>query len=199
MKEKTHLFPSNPLISREQRNQRNGHKSHVLWLTGLSGSGKSTLSNLLEQKLFDLNIQVFVLDGDRIRQGINDGLGFTREDRRENLRRMAEVAKLFLEAGFVVISAAISPLKKDRKMIEEILGAKFYSEIFVDTSLETCEERDVKGLYKKARQGEIEDFTGISAPYEKPENPNLRIHTENRKIEDCVQELYDYIQEKIKL
>lgn len=184
-------------ITREQRNKQNAHPSFVLWFTGLSGSGKSTLANAVEKLLFEKGIQTYTLDGDNIRQGVNRGLGFSAEDRKENLRRIAEVAKLFVDAGQICFSAFISPMRKDREMIASIVGKKDFFEVFVDTPLEVCEARDVKGLYKKARAGEITNFTGISAPYEAPENPALHIQTANESIEDSAKKIIAFIEEKI--
>lgn len=184
-------------ITREQRNKQNAHPSFVLWFTGLSGSGKSTLANAVEKLLFEKGIQTYTLDGDNIRQGVNRGLGFSAEDRKENLRRIAEVAKLFVDAGQICFSAFISPMRKDREMIASIVGKKDFFEVFVDTPLEVCEARDVKGLYKKARAGEITNFTGISAPYEAPENPALHIQTANESIEDSAEKIIAFIEEKI--
>ncbi len=184
-------------ITREQRNKQNAHPSFVLWFTGLSGSGKSTLANAVEKLLFEKGIQTYTLDGDNIRQGVNRGLGFSAEDRKENLRRIAEVAKLFVDAGQICFSAFISPMRKDREMIASIVGEKDFFEVFVDTPLEVCEARDVKGLYKKARAGEITNFTGISAPYEAPEKPALHIQTANESIEDSAEKIIVFIEEKI--
>lgn len=181
-------------ISRSKRNTVNGHESFVLWFTGLSGSGKSTIANKVEEELFYKGISTYSLDGDNIRSGINKGLGFTKEDRLENLRRIAEVAKLFVDAGIATIAAFVSPLISDREHVRQIVGKSDLIEIFVDTSLEECERRDVKGLYKKARAGEIKNFTGIDAPYEAPENPEIHIQTENTKVEEAVQQIITYLE-----
>ena len=191
------IITQNYEVTREDRNKNNTHPSFVLWFTGLSGSGKSTLANAVEKKLFNQGIQTYTLDGDNIRQGINKGLGFSAEDRKENLRRIAEVAKLFVDAGQICFSAFISPMRKDREMIASIVGENDFFEVFVDTPLEVCEERDVKGLYKKARAGEIANFTGISAPYEAPNNPDLHIKTANESIEDSAMKIIAFINEKI--
>jgi adenylylsulfate kinase len=169
----------------------------VLWFTGLSGSGKSTIANQVEKALFQQGKKCYSLDGDNIRTGLNKGLGFTKEDRKENLRRIAEVAKLFVDAGNICIAAFVSPLIEDRKQVEEIIGATDFYEIFVDTPLEECEKRDVKGLYKKARKGEIKNFTGISAPYEAPKQPALHIKTKNKSITESVQEVLDFLAHKL--
>jgi adenylylsulfate kinase len=182
-------------ISRSKRNKVNGHESFVLWFTGLSGSGKSTIANKVEEELFYKGISTYALDGDNIRSGINKGLGFTKEDRLENLRRIAEVGKLFVDAGIVTIAAFVSPLISDREQVKQIVGEKDLIEIFVDTSLEECEKRDVKGLYKKARAGEIKNFTGIDAPYEAPKHPDLHIKTETTGVDEAVQHIISYLEE----
>jgi adenylylsulfate kinase len=182
-------------ISRSKRNKVNGHESFVLWFTGLSGSGKSTIANKVEEELFYKGISTYALDGDNIRSGINKGLGFTKEDRLENLRRIAEVGKLFVDAGIVTIAAFVSPLISDREQVKQIVGEKDLIEIFVDTSLEECEKRDVKGLYKKARAGEIKNFTGIDAPYEAPKRPELHIQTETTEVDEAVQHIISYLEE----
>ncbi len=183
-------------LSRNDRNKRNHHKSFVLWFTGLSGSGKSTIANQVEVELFKQNLQVYSLDGDNIRSGINKGLGFTKEDRLENLRRIAEVAKLFVDAGHITIAAFVSPLISDREQVKNIVGQADFIEVFVDTSLEECERRDVKGLYKKARAGEIKNFTGIDAPYEAPRNPDIHIKTEQVSVAEAVKTITNYLNNK---
>lgn len=186
-------------IGKIKRNKLNGHNSFVVWFTGLSGSGKSTIANLVESELFKRGIKTCSLDGDNIRNGLNKNLGFSAEDRRENLRRIAEVAKLLLESGLVVIASFISPLKEDRRLIREIIGEENFFEVFVNTSLEECERRDVKGLYKKARAGEIKYFTGIDSPYENPENPFLEIRTEKENIEAAVKKVIFQLNSKLKI
>ncbi len=193
------IIPHEFHISKTERNKQNGHTSFVVWFTGLSGSGKSTIANQVEHELYEQGIKTFSLDGDNIRKGLNNNLGFTAEDRHENLRRIAEVAKLFVESGAVVIASFISPLKKDRELIKEIIGKKDFTEVFVNTSLEECERRDVKGLYKKARAGEIKNFTGIDAPYENPENPDLEIKTESENLEDAIKRIVLHLQDKLKI
>jgi adenylylsulfate kinase len=165
------------IIDKQAREQRNGHKASTIWFTGLSGSGKSTLADLLEQYLFEKGIQVFVLDGDNIRNGINKDLDFSKAGRRENIRRIAEVAKLFCDAGFIVITAFISPYEQDREMAKDIIGAGSMVEVFLDVPVETCMQRDVKGMYAKAKAGEIKNFTGIDDVYEKPGNPGILLQT----------------------
>lgn len=185
------------LISRKDRNEQNGHKSVVIWFTGLSGSGKSTIANQLEKRLFQNGVKTFSLDGDNIRSGLNKSLTFSKEDRCENNRRIAEVAKLFLDAGIVTIAAFISPLQKDREMAKEIIGEESFFEIFVNTPMEICEKRDVKGLYQKARNGEIKNFTGIDSPYEKPQSPDVEINTESESIEDSITRILQKLQIKL--
>lgn len=180
-------------LTREKRNARHQHQSFVLWFTGLSGSGKSTIANKVEAALFERQKQVYSLDGDNIRSGINKGLGFTKEDRKENLRRIAEVAKLFVDAGHISVAAFVSPLASDRALVESIIGEKDFIEIFIDTSLEECERRDVKGLYEKARAGKIKNFTGIDAPYEAPQKPAIHIKTEEKTVDQAVEEILNYI------
>ncbi|MCW4469559.1 adenylyl-sulfate kinase [Flavobacterium sp. MFBS3-15] len=187
------------VVSREMRNHKNKHKSVVLWFTGLSGSGKSTIANKVEEALFLDGLQTYTLDGDNIRSGINKGLSFSEEDRYENLRRIAEVAKLFADAGMVTIGAFVSPLHKDRELVRNIVGGADFVEIFVDTSLEECERRDVKGLYKKARAGEIKNFTGIDAPYEKPVNPDVLIETEKESIDMAVKKVVTFVKHKLEI
>jgi len=167
------------------RQQKNGHRGGVMWFTGLSGAGKSTLAMALERHLFDAGFEVCVLDGDNLRHGLNGNLGFSPQDREENIRRVGEVAALFANAGLVVLTAFISPYKSDRELARRAVGTGFY-EIFLDPGLESCERRDPKGLYKKARAGEIPQFTGVSAPYEKPERPDVRLDTEKLSVEESL-------------
>ncbi|WP_423818725.1 adenylyl-sulfate kinase [Salinimicrobium sp. TIG7-5_MAKvit] len=185
-------------ISREERNRQNDHNSFVIWFTGLSGSGKSTIANQLEKELFKSGIRTYSLDGDNVRSGLNKGLTFSLEDRKENNRRIAEVAKLFMDAGMVPITAFISPLREDREEAKNVIGQDNFIEIFVNTPLEICEERDVKGLYKKARAGEIKNFTGISSPYEAPEDPAIEIRTEEETVEESVKRIIKVLKEKLK-
>lgn len=171
----TNIVWHNANVSKSDREKLNGHKGACIWITGLSGSGKSTIANEVEIKLHNLGIHTYLLDGDNIRHGLNKNLDFSDEGRKENIRRIGEVAKLFVDAGIVVLTAFISPFRADRKNVRKLLGEGQFIEIFVDADLETCEARDPKGLYKKARTGEIKDFTGISSPYEKPDNPEIKI------------------------
>ncbi len=178
-------------IKRNDREQRNGHKSAILWFTGLSGSGKSTLAKRVEKALFNRGCQVYVLDGDNIRFGLNRDLGFSPEDRTENIRRIGEVAKLMMDAGMITITAFISPYRTDRDANRELVGEGDFLEIFCKCDLAECERRDPKGLYKKARAGEIKEFTGISAPYEEPLNPELVVETDQHSPDECVQIVLD--------
>ena len=185
-------------VTIEERRVLNKQNSFLIWFTGLSGSGKSTLANALEYKLFQEGYKTYALDGDNIRKGINKDLNFSPEDRTENIRRIAEVANLMVDAGLIVIAAFVSPYKKDRKNIENIVGKDNFVEVFVNTSIAECEKRDVKGLYKKARAGEIKDFTGVNAPYENPENPTIEIVTDDKTVEESVDIIYNLIKNKIK-
>ena len=180
-------------VSRDLRNIRNGHKSFVVWLSGLSGSGKSTLASDVEQILWEKGLNTYILDGDNVRHGLNNDLGFTDADRVENIRRVAEVAKLMVDAGVVVLTAFISPFRSERRMARERFADDEFVEIFVDTPLEVAEARDPKGLYKKARRGEIPNFTGIDSPYEAPENPEIRISTESDDVDTLVQQLLEQL------
>ena len=184
-------------VTKTNREDRYGHKAFLLWFTGLSGSGKSTLANLVEVALHEQNKATFILDGDNIRQGINKDLTFAPEDRSENIRRIAEISNLMVNAGIITIAAFVSPYLKDRALIKYIVGADNFIEIFVNTSLEECERRDVKGLYKKARSGEIKNMTGISAPYEAPINPDFEIITDGYTIEDSVKAILIFLNNKI--
>lgn len=173
-------------VDRNDRQQRHNHNSFVLWFTGLSGSGKSTLANAVEKKLFDTNHNVVVLDGDNIRHGLCSDLGFSENDRHENIRRIGEVSKLFVETGTIVLAAFVSPYEEDRKQIRNLLADDEFFEVFCDCDLSTCEERDPKGIYKRARKGEIKNFTGISAPYESPVSPDVRINSAKQTIDEEV-------------
>lgn len=184
-------------VSKEARNKLNQHPSFVLWFTGLSGSGKSTIAEAVEAQLYEMQCRTYTLDGDNLRGGINFGLGFSEEDRHENLRRTAEIAKLFVDAGIITLAAFVSPLEKDRKMVKEIIGQNNFVEIFIDTSLEECEKRDVKGLYQKARKGLIPNFTGIDAPFESPANPDIWIKTDNESITSAVAKVITFVKQKI--
>jgi adenylylsulfate kinase len=184
------------LVSRRERNLINKHKSGVIWFTGLSASGKSTIAHHLEKELFDRGIRSYVLDGDNVRHGINSNLGFSREDRKENLRRIAEVSKLYVDTGIVVLAAFISPYREDRAYVKEVVGAEDFFEIYVQCALDVCEKRDPKGLYKKARAGIIKNYTGIDAPYEEPLNPDLTIDTVELDVESSVNSVLAFLDER---
>jgi adenylylsulfate kinase len=179
-------------VTRERRAQLNNHKSVLLWFTGLSGAGKSTLAHALEESLYQMGYHTFVLDGDNVRHGLCGDLGFSNEDRVENIRRISEVAKLFVEAGVIVLTAFISPFRADRAKARNLVGADFF-EIYCQCPLGVCEERDVKGLYRRARSGEIKEFTGISSPYEEPDQPELVVETSGRSVEECVEQILNYL------
>lgn len=181
------------MLSRSDKEELLGQKGVMLWFTGLSGSGKSTVAIALERELQKRGLLCRILDGDNIRSGINKGLGFTAEDRRENIRRIAEVAKLFVDTGIITIAAFISPSNDLRRMASDIIGAEDFKEVYISTPLEVCEARDVKGLYAKARRGEIKNFTGISAPFEAPEHPALSIDTSKMSLEDSVKQILTFL------
>ncbi|MCI1576851.1 MAG: adenylyl-sulfate kinase [Weizmannia coagulans] len=183
-------------IKKEDRRRLNGHSSAVLWFTGLSGAGKSTLSVAVEQELHGRGIRTYILDGDNIRHGLNKNLGFSPEDRKENIRRIGEVSKLFVDAGVMVLTAFISPYRADRDMVRELVEDNEFVEIYVNCPLEECEQRDPKGLYKKARNGEIQNFTGIDAPYEAPEHPELVVETDKQPLEQAVEQVIRFLEEK---
>ncbi len=197
MTEELHIIPHNHAITRRDRIALHGHNPIVFWFTGLSGSGKSTLASELEKKLIEKGVSTYILDGDNIRKGLNSDLDFTDVGRIENIRRIGEVAKLFIDAGVVVLTAFVSPFKSDRDAVRQLVGPNNFVEIFVDCPLEVCEARDVKGLYKKARAGEISNFTGISSPFEVPDNAAIRIPTNQISIEAGVAQLYDIAATKI--
>ena len=183
-------------ITKEERAKLLNQKGATIWLTGLSGSGKSTIAVELEHALIENKHQAFILDGDNIRHGLNKNLGFSPEDRTENIRRIGEVAKLFTEANIITVAAFVSPYREDRDNVRKLLGDGEFIEIYVKCSLEVCEERDTKGLYKKARAGEVKDFTGISAPYEEPLNPELTIDSSKLSIEESTRTILDYLETK---
>lgn len=199
MKQQENIHPIfDKMESREAKEQQLRQRGLTVWFTGLSGSGKSTIAVALERRLSQQGIFSRILDGDNIRTGINRGLGFSEEERRENIRRIAEVSKLFTETGIVTLSAFVSPTNELREMAREIIGNEDFVEIFVSTPLEECERRDVKGLYAKARRGEIKDFTGITSPFEAPESPALAIDTTNLSVEEAVERVLEIIIPKIK-
>ena len=183
-------------VTRARREQANGHKSVNLWFTGLSGSGKSTLAHAVEEELHQRGCRTYVFDGDNVRHGLCSDLGFGVEERQENIRRIGEMVNLFLDAGVISLTAFISPLEKDRQKVRNLLGPENFIEIFCNCSLEICEARDVKGLYKKARAGEIKNYTGISSPYEAPTDPDLRLDTGGLPLAECVAAVMDLLEEK---
>ena len=192
------VYKQDTIVKREDRENLNGHKSKVLWFTGLSGSGKSTIASHLHALLNNEGIHAYMLDGDNIRLGINKDLDFTEAGRKENIRRISEIAKLFADAGIVVLSSFISPFRADRSHAKEIIGEADFIEVFVDCPLEVCEQRDVKGLYAKARAGEIKHFTGIDSPYEQPLNPTIVVHSDKDSVEECTTKILKEIINHIK-
>lgn len=182
-----HIYPVfDRIVSRKEKEQRFHQKSKVIWFTGLSGSGKTTLATALERDLFNKGFATQILDGDNIRTGINNNLGFSPADRVENIRRIAEISKLLIHSGIICICAFVSPTEETRKIVRDIVGTEDFLEIFVSTPIEVCETRDVKGLYQKARAGEIKEFTGISAPFEIPQHAILSIDTSNKSVDECI-------------
>ncbi|RNI28465.1 adenylyl-sulfate kinase [Rufibacter immobilis] len=194
-----YLFPFQSKICTRQRKEMMQQEPRLVWLTGLSGSGKTTLALRLEHYLFHRGFKVFLLDGDNVRHGLNQDLGFTAADRKENLRRVAEVAKLMLEAGMVVLCAFISPYEEERELVKQIVGPDRFTQIYVNASLEVCEQRDVKGLYQKARQGIIPNFTGISAPYEAPLAPDVEVCTGEESVEESLLKIIDVVEPLVSL
>lgn len=181
------------VISKKNRSQHKNQKPCLLWFTGLSGSGKSTIANALEVALFNRGQHTYLLDGDNVRHGLNKDLGFSDTDREENIRRIGEVSRLFVDAGMIVLSAFISPFRSDRKIARDLLPENEFIEVYMSTPLEVCEQRDPKGLYKKSRRGDIKHFTGIDSPYESPDAAEIELNTAEKSIEDCVQEIIDYL------
>jgi adenylylsulfate kinase len=194
-----HIYPIKTKVSKEQREQLMEQHATLIWFTGLSGSGKSTIAVQLEAQLHNLGYKTYLLDGDNIRAGLNKDLTFTDEGRVENIRRIGEVSKLLLDAGVIVLSAFISPFQADRRQVKEIVGAQNYIEVFVDAPLEVCEQRDVKGLYKKARAGEVKNFTGIDSPYEAPTNADIVLQTGALSVEESVGRLMEVVIPRISL
>ena len=195
MEKSTNVVWHEQSLTKKNRREQNGHNSFVVWFTGLSGSGKSTLANAVAGRLYNDKVRNYVLDGDNIRHGLNKDLGFSEADRTENIRRIGEVAKLFVDSGQVVLTAFISPFQADRKIVRDLLEEKEFIEVFVKCPIDTCEQRDPKGLYVKARQGLIKDFTGINSPYEEPENPELVIDTHSFSIEENVEQVIQYLKQ----
>jgi adenylylsulfate kinase len=183
-------------VTKEERAALKGQKPCILWFTGLSGSGKSTVANAVESRLIELEKHTYLLDGDNIRMGLNKGLTFSDEDRVENIRRIGEVSKLFVDAGTIVLTAFISPFQKERDVVRDLVGEGEFIEVFIDTPLAICESRDPKGLYQKARKGEIPNFTGISSPYEAPVKPEIHVKTENLSIDESAGQIVNYLEEK---
>lgn len=180
-------------VTRKLREKHKGHKSIALWFTGFPASGKSTIAHAVEERLFSMGCHTYVFDGDNIRHGLCSDLGFSPEDRSENIRRIGEMVKLFLDAGIIVLAAFVSPYKRDRDWLRELIGESHFIEIYCDCKIEICEQRDIKSHYKKARLGEISDFTGVSAPYEVPENPALHLRTDETSLEECVEKIIQYL------
>ena len=193
------IIPHSYKVTALDRRKLNKHNSFLIWFTGLSGSGKSTIANVVEQKLWQQGVKTYTLDGDNVRKGLNKDLNFSPQDRTENIRRIAETANLMIDAGLVVLAAFVSPYKKDRENIKSIVKDVNFVEVYINTSVEECERRDVKGLYKKARLGEIKNMTGISAPYEEPKNPNIEIKTEKVTVEQAANKIIEYIVSKLEL
>ena len=189
-----HKYNAN--VTRQCRNQQNEHKSVILWFTGLSGSGKSTLAHAVEEQLHQEGCRTFVLDGDNVRHGLSSNLGFGESDRKENIRRIGETAKLMIEAGVITLTAFISPYRKDRERVRNLISNGDFIEIYCKAKLETCEARDVKGLYKKARAGEIKNYTGIDSPYEIPNNPELTINTDTCLLNESKKVVIDYLRNR---
>jgi len=193
----SNIIPHQHKIDRAARAGKYNHQPLLLWFTGLSGSGKSTLANSVEEYFFKRGMHTYILDGDNIRSGLNSDLDFSEHSRKENIRRIGEVSKLFIDAGVITLTAFISPFKEDRKIVKDLVGTDMFAEIFVDCPLEICEQRDVKGLYAKARKGQIKNFTGIDSPFEKPENPDVHVRTDKQSLETCTQEIIEFIKPKI--
>lgn len=191
-----HITWHQSTVNKEDRYLMNGHKSCVLWFTGLSGSGKSSLANAVDKVLYQQNIRSYVLDGDNIRHGLNSDLSFGNEDRKENIRRIGEVAKLFVDSGLIVSSAFISPFVEDRELVRNMFNPGEYIEIFLNCPINVCEDRDPKGLYKKARKGEISEFTGITSPYQVPIDPEIMIESYKMTIEQSVEKILGYLKER---
>ena len=187
-------FFHKPIITKSERRNANRHASFIIWLTGLSGSGKSTIAYSVEERLYRRGMKTYVLDGDNVRKGLNSNLGFSMEDREENIRRIGEVAKLFVDAGIVVITAFISPYEKDRALARSIVDPNEFCEVYIKCPLEVCEQRDVKGLYKKARQGALKNFTGLDDPYEEPRHPELIIETAKASVGESVNQLLAFLE-----
>lgn len=195
--EQKFIIPHDHAISKNDRRKANGHGSVIVWFTGLPSSGKSTLAGEVQKKLMEKGVKTYILDGDNIRTGLCKGLGFSEEDRAENIRRIGEVSKLFVDAGVVTLSAFVSPYRKDRNMVRELVEEGEFVEVFVSCPVEECEKRDVKGLYKKARAGEIKGFTGIDDPYEEPLKPDIVIETNKERLEESTEKICSFLKGRI--
>ncbi|MDH5608084.1 MAG: adenylyl-sulfate kinase [Cyclobacteriaceae bacterium] len=194
-----YIIPHNHTVKKSDRVNKYGYRSQLIWFTGLSGSGKSTLANALEVHLFNKGFQTYILDGDNIRSGLNNDLDFTDQSRKENIRRIAEVSKLFIDAGVITLTAFISPFIEDREAARNLVGEENFVEVYVECPLEVCEARDVKGLYKKAREGKIPNFTGITSPFEEPMNPDIKVNTSENSLEVCLSQLIEKIMPKLSI
>ena len=192
----TNIIYHNASVTRRRRNQLNKHKSVVIWFTGLSGSGKSTLAHAVEEILFNKGCRTFVLDGDNVRHGLSSNLDYSNKDRKENIRRIGEVTKLMMKAGLIIMTAFISPFREDRITVRNLIPDGDFIEIYCKASLETCEARDLKGFYKRARAGEIKNYTGIDSPYEVPDNPELIIDTDKETLDESVSRIVSFLQTK---
>lgn len=192
------IIPHSHAISREDRQLLNNHQAKVLWFTGLSGSGKSTLAGKLEAYLHKKGFRTYLMDGDNVRKGLNADLDFSEYGRKENIRRIAEVSKLFVDAGIIVSTAFISPFIEDRNAAKKLIGEENFLEIYIECPLEICEQRDIKGLYKKARAGKIKDFTGIDSPFEPPVNPDIKVNTGTESVEECLKQMIEEIEPILK-
>ena len=192
----TNITWHQPLVSRADREKRNGHRGAVVWITGLPSSGKSSLAHEVERRLFEIGCNSYVLDGDNIRHRLNKDLGFSPDDRRENIRRIGEVANLFTEAGVIVLTAFISPYQEDRDQARALNEPGSFFEVFCKCSIEECERRDPKGLYSRARKGEIAEFTGVSAPYEEPRNPEIVVEADRCSLEECAEQILHYLEQR---
>lgn len=193
MQQDMNIVWHNATVNRARREQLNGHRGAVVWFTGLSGSGKSTIAHSVEEQLFQRGCHTYTFDGDNVRHGLCSDLGFSEDDRHENIRRISEMTHLFLDAGVIALTAFISPTRQDREKVRRLIGEQDFLEVYCECPLEVCEQRDVKGLYRRARAGEIKNFTGISAPYETPEHPDLVLHTSNHTIAESVGQVIDLI------
>lgn len=198
MSEKLHIIPHNHHITADDRHRLKGHGSFVIWFIGLSGSGKSTLASALEKRLFEQGLHTYILDGDNVRSGLNKDLDFSEASRKENIRRIGEVAKLMVDAGVITMTAFISPFEEERQLVKNLLGEDKYVEVYIDCPIEECEKRDVKGLYQKARNGEISNFTGISSPFEIPQNPDVAVPTHKISVDEGVDMIIEVIKDKLK-